>query len=235
MEQLQQFTASTLVRAQQFIDEHDIVLGAAAVSRARGKLRTIVSALDAHSSAQSEFRMTAQMLTQSKAAARRVLLQDHLAPIAAAARAQVAAVQELAVVRALPRKSESIHNLLTRAEDTMSFVTPLAGVLVDAGLPEDFIAQLQVATDTLRELASRQVTSRSRRMGATTGIREQLAAGRRQVALLDRLVRTVLRGSDGALLTEWKTRIALPAAASTLAPRTEAPVVHLVQDILAAA
>ena len=70
-------------------------------------------------------------------------------------------------------------------------------------------------------------------MGATVGIREQLAAGRRLVALLDRLIRAELRGSDGALLTEWKERIALPSSSSAV--RAESAEVHVVGDIKAAA
>ncbi len=87
---------------------------------------------------------------------------------------------------------------------------PYVDVLVAGGLPADFLTQLQALTDSLAQVAANQKTSRDKVGGATEGIRAHLAAGRRQIRILDRLVRTALRNADPALRTEWKERTALP-------------------------
>ena len=97
--------------------------------------------------------------------------------------------------------------------------------LIDTGLPSEFIEQLQAARHALADSASTHITTLSRKGGATKGIKTQLAAGRRQIRVLDRLIKMQLRGSDQSLLTDWQRRTAAPRRASSAAkavPQTPA-------------
>ncbi|MDB4913054.1 MAG: hypothetical protein JWM95_698 [Gemmatimonadetes bacterium] len=213
----EQETFSTLTRAQEFIAEKATALGNIPSSTAVTRLNGIVSAANAHEDEKTGGKMTAQMLVQTKAAARRVLVQGHLASIAAAARADLPDTPELAVVRKLPHPNTSVAGVLKRTDEVVKVITPLAQQLIDTGLPSDFIAQLETARHALADSASTHITTLSRKGGATKGIKTQLAAGRRQIRVLDRLIKMQLRGSDQSLLTDWKSRIAAPRRAGTAA------------------
>ncbi len=210
MQDLERKVYGTLVGGKGFIVERTAVLGNVPGNGACLKLDSIIAALAEHHSAQSEHRMTAQTLTQDKAATRRAVVQDHLAAISAVARTELPTAPGLAVVRGLPHANASVGSILTRAENVCKAVVPYVDVLAAGGLPADFLTQLQAVTDSLAQVAANHKTSRDKVGGATEGIRAQLAAGRRQIRILDRLVRTALRNADPALLKEWKERTALP-------------------------
>ena len=132
------------------------------------------------------------------------------------------------MARRAPKAHAPVGTLLTRAESVAKAVAPFADTFVAAGMPSDFLAQLQGATDAIALVTRSRKASLDKASGATVGLREQLAAGRRQIHILDRQVRTALRGADPALLTEWKERIRLhktapatSASASLTTPRRE--------------
>lgn len=228
MQSSEKLVFNTLTAGQQFLDEHAAALGTIP-SGARVRLDTIVDALEQHGDAKTVHKMSSKALAQTKSAARRALVADHLAPIAAAARAVLAETPELMVVRTVPPIGMSNEALIRRAEEVVKAIAPYATQLVAAGLPSDFQAGLDTARQALEAATYDRVTSLKKTHGASTGIREQLAAGRRQLRIIDRLVRVALRGQDGSLLAEWKGRTAYPKARSTVVagattpPATPAP------------
>ena len=166
--------------------------------------------------------MSAQTLVRTKITARRALLHDHLGAIAAIARAELPHTPELAVVRRMPNASARVNTLLSRAEDVAKAVQPFADTFVANGLPADFLAQLVSATHSVSEIASTHTDSRVKVVAASSGIHAQLAAGRRQVRILDKQVRTALHG-DKPLLDAWRAAIRLPNVTPQIAPPPTPP------------
>ena len=103
----------TLDGAEEFLDQNAEALGGVAANGTRKKLGTIVSALTSHHTTQTQSVVSAQQLTLSTSAARRALLQDHLASIAAVAKAALPTVPELALARRAPKAHAPIGTLLT--------------------------------------------------------------------------------------------------------------------------
>ena len=217
----QRGTFDTLGNAQRFLDQHADRLGAVATNGGRKKLDAIVATLAAHRSDQSEGAVSALALTYTKLSARRALLQDHLGAIAAIAQAELPNTPELAVVRRIPKGTTRINALLSRAEDVAKAVQPFANTFIANGLAPDFVAQLVSATKSVNDIANTHKDSRVKVVKASSGIQEELAAGRRQVRIIDKQVRTALRG-DKALLDAWRAAIRLPSSTSATTP-TPAP------------
>jgi hypothetical protein len=107
-------------------------------------------------------------------------------------------------------------------------VEPYSDVFIAAGLPNDFIAQLNAATDAMTNTISERTSSRGRRSGATAGLKQKLSAGRRIVHALDAFVRSQLK-NDPALLRDWNLvkrvprPMGRPAGSTTSAPPTPPP------------
>ena len=216
MNSIQRGTFDTLGNGQRFLDQHADRLGGIATNGGRKKLDGIVDALASHRSDQSQGAMSAQALVHTKVTARHALLQDHLGAIAAIARAELPNTPELAVVRRMPNGTTRVHALLSRAEDVATAVQPFADTFVANGLPADFLAQLVSATKSVSEIVSTHKDSRVKVVAASSGIQAQLAAGRRQVRIIDKQVRTALRG-DKPLLDAWRAAIRLPNATPQIA------------------
>ena len=86
MQNSQRAVRSTLVGAQEFIDDHPAEVRGIASNGVRKNLDAIGSALTAHLSAQSVHKMSAQTFTRSATEAQRALVQDHLGTVAPVAR-----------------------------------------------------------------------------------------------------------------------------------------------------
>ncbi len=226
MKSSEKFVFNTLLGGQQFLDEQAAILGAISTNAARIRLDAIISTVALHGDSKTEHKMSTKTLARTKSATRRALVADHLSPIAAVARAVLAETPELTVVRTVPPISMSNEALLRHAAEVIKVVTPYTTHLIAAGLPSDFQAGLDTARQALDTATFNRATSLKRTQGASKGIREQLAAGRRQLRIIDRLVRVALRGQDGSLLAEWKGRTAYPksrrTALSTPAPSSAA-------------
>lgn len=221
MNSTQRGTFDTLGNAQRFLDQHTDRLGTVATNGGRKKLDGFVDAAASHRSDQSEGAMSAQTLVRTKVTARRALLQDHLGAIAAIALAELPNTPELAVVRRVPKGTTRVNALLSRAEDVAKAVQPFADTFVANGLPADFLAQLVSATKSVSEIVSTHKDSLVKVVAASSGIQAQLVAGRRQVRIIDKQVRTALRG-DKPLLDAWRSAIRLPKATTHIAPASTA-------------
>lgn len=79
-----------------------------------------------------------------------------------------------------------------------------ANVFISAGLPADFIVQLDGAANALLAALSTHETLRGRGVTATKGMKGLLSEGRKVVHVLDAYVRIALK-DDPALLAGWNS------------------------------
>jgi len=136
-------------------------------------------------------------------------------------------VPELEPLR-MPKGKPTVEKLASAAAGMAKTVEPYSDVFIAAGLPNDFIAQLNAATDAMTNTISERTSSRGRRSGATAGLKQKLSAGRRIVHALDAFVRSQLK-NDPALLRDWNLvkrvprPMGRPAGSTTSAPPTPPP------------
>ena len=186
---------------QGFLDTHADILGAVVTSGARRKLDAQVVELDAHVKAQGGNGLAARDATLSQAAAREVLLREHMAPIARVAAAELPPSPELQPLR-LPTRRLSTEVLYAAAISMADAAEPRAAVFIAALLPEDFIARLRAAAAAMRVALDEGRRRRVARKGATASLADELTNARRTVKMLDAVVRVALKGKPG-LLASW--------------------------------
>lgn len=134
---------------------------------------------------------------------RRELRQDHLKPIAKMARTVVQVTPELAVALRVPRQTADDEKLLASANAIAKIGDEHKDVLVQHGLPANFVDELQAAAATLKAAVDARRQAKSGRVGATKSIAEELKKGRLVVQALDIVITRALRGQPGPL-AEWK-------------------------------
>ena len=223
MQTVQGSMLQSLRAVEAFLDENAAKLAGVAQTGARKRLADAITALDDHASTQSGSALQAKGLTQKQYALRATLLKDHMASIARIARADLPATPEFLPLR-MPRGRPTPERLAAAASGMAKAVGDHADVFVNAGLPQDFVAQLTAAKDDLLSAGVARQQSRGRGRAATTGLKQKLSEGRKVVAILDAFVRSALK-DDPALLANWNLikRVMRPTGRAATASTPASP------------
>ncbi len=229
----------SLRAVQAFLDQNASLLGDIGKTGARQQLDAAVEQLSAHASDQSGLNLAAQAATKRHDTLRQVLIRDHMAPIARIARADLPPTPSIEPLR-MPKVRLTSEKLAAYAAGMGKAAAPFASVFVAAGLPDDFIAQLDAAAEAMSAAVDQRMQSRGQRGGATQGLKAKLSRGRKIVHVLDSFVQKALQDNQ-SLLTNWNivkrvqrsapgpvpfaapapAPVPLPAPAPTPAPATE--------------
>jgi hypothetical protein len=225
MQIVQGNTLQSLRAVQAFLDAHADLLASVANSGARKKLDAQVEGLSTHVATQSGSGLASKGATQKQRALRLTLLQDHMAPIARIAAADLPHTPELLPLK-MPRGTPSTETLFAAATGMADTAERYSAVFIAAGLSQDFIAQLHAAAAALLVPLDARAQSRGSSQGATQGLKAELRSARKTVRVLDALVRRVLK-ADPALLASWNAVKRPPAktgkAAAPVTPPSPAP------------
>jgi hypothetical protein len=208
----------TLRSVENFLDAHADKLAGVVKTGARQKLTDAIAALDLHASDQTGGLLASKGATQKKQSLRVALLRDHMAKIARIAAADLPNTPELEPLR-MPKGKPTVEKLAALAAGMAKTAAPYADVFIAAGLPADFIAQFNQATDAMTGAISERTASRGLRSGATTGLKQGLSDGRKIVHILDAFVRSALT-DDPALLRNWNLVKRVPRPTGRAAPST---------------
>lgn len=192
----------SLLAVQAFLQQHADQLGDVVNTGARQKLDEAVTSLSAHAATQTESVLTSQAATRQQLAARSALLEEHMAAIARIAAAEIPASAGIDKLH-LPRKRLSTERLVAYARGMGNAAQLYTSVFVAAGLPLDFVGQLNTAADAVATTITSRKTQTSALRRATTDLAARLRAARRIVKVLDVFVRRALRSEPG-LLASWK-------------------------------
>lgn len=208
----------TLHSADAFVVQNAAQMPSVAASGMQQDLKAALTSLETHLAGQAGHRLIAQGTTQRVASLRQSLVRDHMGPIAGIAAAKLPKTPEFVAFR-LPRQRMSDRKTAQAAEGMAAAAAPFSQVFFDAGLPQDFLAQLTSAADTM--LASRDALKKAQgqRSGATKGLDDKLREGRRSLRALNKFVVSALK-DDPALLANWQTitRVGRSAPARVSAP-----------------
>jgi hypothetical protein len=134
---------------------------------------------------------------------RRVLREQHLAPIAQIARATLADAPGIDKALRMPRSNLSALKLVAEASAMRSAAAQYEPQFVEAGCPEDFLAQLDAAAEAVRQSMLGKARNLGRQVGASAGIERDIKRGRRVIDVLDTIVKSAFR-EDQNVLAKWR-------------------------------
>jgi len=194
----------TLLAVRQFIRDKAAQLGSVVTVGSIQKLDDIIAKLQAIVAEQSTTDLQAKGATQSQQTLRLALVRDHMAKIA-----RIAVVvslppdAELAKLRT-PKPNLGIPRLAAAALGMAGAVAQHASLFTEFGVTPDFVAELQTAATDLVGARETHDSRKAVRSSATTGLKEELANGRKIVSVLDAFVKSAVK-SDPAMLAGWNT------------------------------
>jgi hypothetical protein len=185
-----------------FAANPEYVAGNAALGHQLETLTGIVRRLSDHVTAQDTQRAQSLLISKDEVEQRREVLTYQMAPIAKVARALRGTVPGIGVL-SLPRGNVQTAEVITAATAMAQKGEIYKDVLVESGLPADFVAQLMAAAAALKASLDGRGLARASRVAATRGVGSELALGRRVVAILDAVVTRQIR-SQPAKVAEWE-------------------------------
>jgi len=165
-------------------------------------LRGVVSRASDHAASQNTQSSQSQLIAKDEKDLRRELLAQHMASIAKVARALRGTIPGIGVL-SMPKGNIQTAPLITFATAMARKAEIYESVLVEHGLPEDVIKQLDDAAGKLKASLDARGEARAARVGASKGLASELALGRRVVEVMDASLTRALRSSPGRL-AEWK-------------------------------
>jgi hypothetical protein len=215
----------SLLIVQAFLNDNADKLAGIAKTGARQKLDDVIAELSIHAADQQGHNLAAQGATKQTRALRLELLHDHMAPIARIARADLPPTPQIEPLK-MPKGKPTVARLAKIADGMAQAAGPFTDAFVSAGLPPDFVARLNGATEALLASVVARARNRGMRKGATTGLKQRLSAARKVVHVLDAFVKTALKDNP-TLLADWnsvkRVRRNANRPASVVTPPTPPP------------
>lgn len=199
-----QFLAA-LRQAQNFLVANDASLGGVNATGARKTLDEMIDKLAALAEAQDSHRIQVTGERTNELALTAELRRKHIRPIYEIARAKLPEVAKLSNVK-LPLANGNSTAIAARAKAMGDAVKGYAETFIAAGLPVDFLAQLDAAATAVEKAVVGKGEHRSRRRGATVGIGDEVRAARKAVRVLDALVKANLNLKQ-PLVSEWRNAV----------------------------
>jgi hypothetical protein len=192
---------NTLSRVQRFLDQNGPTLGDINASGYRKILDDVVGKLSAHAADQTTTKRVAAAEAAKERVLRNALKLNHLRPIATVANAQLRQVPDFVALK-MPAKNATSRTLITWAAAMKTAAGEYADAFVGAGLPADFLEQLQSAADALGNSLTNRTSNGAAQRGATVGLDAEATRGRQAVKVLDSLIEPLIQGNL-ALLAQW--------------------------------
>jgi hypothetical protein len=206
----------SLQNVQAFLDKNAEKLSGVVKTGARQMLADAIEALATHASDQSSSQVASEGAPRKQLALRQALVRDHMQPIVRIARADLPPTPEVEALR-IPRGKPTPQRLAAAAHGMAKAARPFTAQFIAAGLPADFIEQLNSATEAMIASGHDRQQNRGVRSGATVGLGAKLTAGRKIVHVLDAFVTTALQ-DDAPLLASWNAVKRVRRASSGSAP-----------------
>jgi hypothetical protein len=184
------------------------------------KFDNIVATLTDHSSGQVEGRRLRHAEVSRQRALRTALREQHLSPIAQIARAMLADAPGIEKALRMPAHNLNPLRLIAEANAMRSAATPYEAQFVEAGRPADFLAQLDAATEAVRQSILGKARNLGQQVGARAGLAKEIKRGRRAVDVLETIVKAAFR-DDPNILAEWRSAKRIRALPSGTNARDE--------------
>ena len=217
----QKQTIDSFVRVRAFLEAHP----ATGVLTYRGARETLYEVLDriwGHAGTQISGRALGRGALHHQRQLIARLRDRHMRPIVTIARAQIEPDSDvgLPVAFRMPKVRLGVTKMLQACDGMMEVAKTFEAVLIENGLPSDFLARFRNDRDALERTCARRAGLTGSHVAARKGLEVELRRGRRAVDRLDAVVRVAFEG-DEVLIAAWRAtkRVhQLPGGASTRAP-----------------
>ena len=222
----QQRVVQRFAQVQNFLDANKALIDPASVGSQRAVLATAITQISAYAQ-QQQSRGVETVQAHSVASLRDSLRDSFMRPVATIALAKLPITPNLRSAFTLPGAKTNALTLITMAQTMVQAAEPYTQVFVDNGLKPSFLDDINQAIAGLHTAVTAADNSKVTSKGATSGIKDQLAAGKQAVKLLDAIVRPAL-ANNKTLLAQWST-VRRTAGGPSLA--NPAPLPNVLQPI----
>jgi hypothetical protein len=165
-------------------------------------LKSVIDRVTAHAVAQRTFAAATTRAASDEPAIKKLLLEHHLGSIVKVARGLRGSVPGIGVLKK-PRGNLRNAALIEAATAFANQAAIYSAVLADHGLPADFIAQLRAAIASFRASIDARGTARTNLRGASNGVEQEIALGRRIISVLDGVIPRLLRAEPNEIAV-WR-------------------------------
>jgi hypothetical protein len=165
--------------------------------------------------AQQSTQATNATLASTSEPSLRTTLRQQMHAVTQVAQSLKKTVPGIGVLK-MPKGALQTESFLKSADSLTQQASTYQSVLVEHGLPADFVAQLTSATAALTSSVDGRGTARTARRAATKQVAVGLALGTQYVQIMDAALSQMLK-ADPAKLVQWKTakRVTIKGVAST--------------------
>ena len=188
---------------QAFLDEHQNRLPAIATSGMRRQLDDALARLAQHADDQTSSAAWSRNCTRRYHTARHRLLRSHIVPIALIARTTQPPLSTLEQFR-IPHGKPTALQLAAAAHAMAEAAAPHADTFIAAGMPANFLEELERAIDAMMSELAARAQERARHRIATEALRTGIASARRMVQVLDAFVRSECE-LDAGMIGGWES------------------------------
>ncbi len=198
----QEYEADSLDRVQAFMVANAATLGAITSSAAAVRLNAAVAQVSALRNDQGTANLVMLgQLTREKALAKE-LRNRYLKPFAMFARALVRELPDIAALTAGQHHLRG-RELATAGRTLAASARDHMDALTRGGFTADVVDQMAATADALDAAISERANTKVARVGATGGIKAELASGRAAVRMLDAVI-TQQFAENWSLLASWR-------------------------------
>jgi hypothetical protein len=176
--------------------------GVPALSAQVDALTGIVERVSGHATQQQTQYAQSLLIARDERAQRGLLLTQHMGTIAKVARALVGKIPGIGIL-AMPSGNIASTSLVTAAGVMARKAEIYKTVLIEHGLPADFVEQLDAIAASLKSCVDARGEARAARAGATRGLESELALGHKVVAIMDATLIRAL-ANNPAKMQEWR-------------------------------
>lgn len=206
----------SFVRVRAFTDAHPVT-GPLSYTGPRETLDEVVRRLRDYAGAQltgtglsrGESRRQQQLVRQ--------LIDRHMRPIMAIARAQIEPESDVRMPRIIrmPRPGVGVTKILQAADGMIEAARTFEATFVANGLPGDFLARFTTARNALESVLGDRAVHVGKHVAARKGLQVEMRRGRGAVGRIDAVVRASFDG-DEVTLAAWRVakRVHLPSGGS---------------------
>jgi hypothetical protein len=201
MKHKQSMTLEAGQRALGFFDAHAAAIGNETVGRLRTLIEQRVAELQAFQLEQEISIGSAKGETVVQENARREIYERFLCPIRGIADRMLREKPELPLLKVrsrVPRDGDFITKVITFANAAEKH----EAAILNAGMPADFLAQLDAWLGALTRSTETRARLHSRRSAATAGLKAADRGLRDNLSIATSQMKTILK-SDSALLADW--------------------------------
>ncbi|HXT16339.1 MAG TPA: hypothetical protein VN706_11955 [Gemmatimonadaceae bacterium] len=195
-------TINTLHAIETFLDANEL-FAPLKDSVARKNIDAAITALDRFGALQSGGRQAARLETANRRNLRLALRIYHMDAIEHAARIALPNSPDLAEL-SVPRGKVSAQQLLKAAAGMSEAGTTHSATLIAAGVPANFVAELDAAAAALAASLAERNGHQNRRTVGTAGLKNAEQGAMKAIRLIDTQVRPLIdRAKDASLLAGW--------------------------------